>query len=56
MKMTIWQFVGLIVLAAIAWFVIYTWMPGQDHTGWIDKMNTWFMKAEPKGVDEGEGS
>lgn len=51
MRLSIWQFVGLILLVVLIWFIIYTWMPGQDQGSWIDKMNSWFMKAEPEGTE-----
>ena len=53
MRLSFWQFLGLLVLAGLIWFLIYTWSPQQNTESWIDRMNSWFFKGE--GEDSGSG-
>ena len=52
MRLTIWQFVGLVVIVAVIWYVVFIWSPGQNKETLIDKMNSMFLDSEEERQDD----
>ncbi|GEM_PF-2450952 len=46
MRLTFWQFMGIVVVAALIWFLIHIWGEEQDTWAWVDTMQGWFIKSE----------
>ena len=46
MRLTFWQFMGIITVAGLIWFLIWIWGEEQDTWGWVDTMQGWFIKSE----------
>jgi hypothetical protein len=42
MKMTIWQFVALVVIIIVGYLIYDHWWVKQDQNSWIRKMNSTF--------------
>jgi hypothetical protein len=48
MKLTIWQFVALVVVIIIGYLIYDHWWVKQDQNSWIRKMNGVFTSTESK--------
>ncbi|MBN2083233.1 hypothetical protein JW859_13625 [bacterium] len=46
MRMSFWQFLGLLAIVAIIWYLIYYWGASQDGQSWIAKMNHFFFSSD----------
>jgi len=46
MRMSFWQFLGLLAVVAIIWYLIYYWGASQDGQSWIAKMNGFFFSSD----------
>ena len=45
MRMTIWQFLGLLVALAGLYYVYNNWWLNQDRDSWINRMNSGAYKS-----------
>jgi len=46
MRLTIWQFISLVIIVAVIWYAVFVWAPGQNHETLIDKMNSMFIDSD----------
>lgn len=46
MRITIWQFLGLLVVLAGVWAAWEYWWKDQDRTSWINRMNNSALESE----------
>lgn len=54
MRLTIWQFLGLLALLAGVWCVWEYWWKDQDRTSWINRMNNSALESESDRMKEVE--
>jgi hypothetical protein len=45
-RLTIGQFIGLVLLLAGLWFAYEYWWKGQDRTSWINRMHNNALESE----------
>jgi hypothetical protein len=58
MRMSFWQFLGIVAVLAAGWWVYNNWWVDQDQNSWIRGFNSSVMesdahKLEPKPKEEG---
>ena len=46
MKLSFWQFVGILLAVAAIWYLIFYWGDSQDGREWIKSMNDFFFSSE----------
>lgn len=46
MRLTFWQFLGLLAAAGLFWFLLYVWGEQQNTWAWVDTLQGWFIKSE----------